>query len=272
MNHTLPVEKRLKPYWHLGAKVSLTILLASTLGMQGCAEKMAYGGRYVDIPVLSTTMGIGRGGYDKANVRIAKLDFVPIDRADYKLKWTGNAVRYSDCYHFKPIIELEEPAPKTFTRDFDIVKDRSWPFADEMIGGFSVTFTQGSKVPSENQIIYPASLISSSQAPIATPDPVTGKFWMGCTRKKKIKANADKDGETGNLYITLSPVMIPADGVTIGGVGSSPKHNVRCQAIGSGGGGGGFRTCNYDIQKCCGFRRPDDKCDGQCWPKGNPCP
>lgn len=272
MDHILLAVTNSSFYKYFATTILFTIFLASILGLQGCANRMAYyGDRYVGTLQISNAIGVGRGGYDKPNVKIAKLDFIPIDRDDYKLKWTGSAITYLNCYHFEPVIELEEPAPKTFTRDFDIVKDRWWIIADEMIGGFSVTFYEGSRVPDE--IKYNDALISSSQVPPGTPATVYGKFWMGCTKKKKIKANADKDGEDGNLYITLSPVMIPADGVTIGGIGSSPKHHVSCETISGGGGGGAqpARTCNFN-QKCCGALRPDGTCLGQCWPKDNPCP
>lgn len=242
----------------------MSIILASIIFIQGCATKISYGERHVSTLQISKAMGVGRGGYDKPNVIISKLDFVPIERVDYKLKWTGNAITYTNCYHFKPIIELEEPAPKTFTRDFDIVKDRWWIIADEMIGGFSVTFNEGSKVPSE--IKYDSSLISSSAVPPGTPDPVYGKFWMGCTKKKKIKANADKDGEDGDVYITLSPIMIPADGVTIGGLGSSPKHHVSCERI---GGTPPASPCG-PTQKCC-EPAPGGECH-LCAPANAECP
>ena len=252
----------------------LTILVVSMATIQGCADRMAYHDRYVDTMTISTAIGVGRAGYDKPNVKIAKLDFKPIERSDYKLKWIPETpIKYENCYHFEPVIELEEPAPKTFTREFDIVKDRGWPIADEMIGGFSVTFNEGSKVPGE--IKYLSTLNSSSKVPPGTPDEVFGKFWMGCTKKQKIKANADKDGKDGNLYITLAPIMIPADGVTIGGVGRSPKHKVSCERLPGGGGSSydPYRTCPSYAPHCCGIEL-DGKChrDFSCVVNARDCP
>jgi hypothetical protein len=85
---------------------------------------------------------------------------------------------------------------------------------------------------------------------------------MGCTRKQKIKANADKDGKDGNFYITLSPIMIPADEITIGGVGRSPMHKVSCEIIAGGGGSTGHhesRVCPTYAPHCCG-----PQVDGKC--------
>jgi len=232
MNYARLGKKKIAACKHIVTMISLIILLSSIFLMQGCANRVNYRDLRFDSMQISRAVGIGRSGFDQPNVIFSKLDFIPLDRNDYKLKWMGNAITYMNCYHFKPIIELEEPAPKTFTREFDIVKERWWLIADEMIGGFSVTFNEGSTVPDE--IKYDASLNSFSKVPPGTPDPIYGKFWMGCTVKRKIKANADKDGENGNFYITLAPIMIPADGVTIGGVGRSPKHYVSCETIPSG--------------------------------------
>jgi len=245
----------------ISSALAIATLILPFISLQGYAAGARYPGPSAVVKA--------RSGFDQPNVVIEKLDFVPLDRSDYKLRWTGNQISYASCYHFEPIIELAEPAPQTFTRDYDIVKDRWWFLADEMIGGFSVTFNEGSTVP--DRIEYVNSLNDSSQIPSGTPDSVLGRFWMGCTQKRKIKANADKDGRSGNLYITRSPVMIPADGITLGGKGSSPKHRVSCEVISEGSGEPRRNKCAPN-QKCCGGPMPDGTCQGQCWPAENPCP
>jgi hypothetical protein len=208
--------------------IPLTMMFALLI-IANCCTMNSYTrlGKLIYLPTISKLVGVGRSGYESPNVIISKLDFVPLTRDDYLINWPGpprKAVEYSDCYHFKPVIELQDPAPKTFTRDFDIVADHS---PDEMIGVFTATFEEGSRVP--NEIKY-LSIVpgSGARAPAGTPDVIYDKFWMGCTKKGKIKANGIKDDRKAKVYITLSPVMIPADGVIIGGVGKSRKHRVKC--------------------------------------------
>jgi len=176
----------------------------------------------------------GRTGYESNNVTISRLDFTPITATDYNMNWPGPPRRdlnYSDLYHFKPIIELQSGASKKFSRDFDIVRACSgfwcWLLGDDMIGYFTATFEQGSTQVNEIQCVTtPAG--TDLRVPTGSPEITYGDFWMGCTKKGYIRGNVDKDSREGDIYISISPVMVIADGISIGGTGTSPNHHVKC--------------------------------------------
>jgi hypothetical protein len=168
----------------------------------------------------------GRSGFEKPNVFQAKLDFVPISRNDYLVNWPGPPRRRltnSDLYFFTPIIELEGPAPAMFSRWYDIMADGP----DDFIGSFKVTFNQGSTRP--DKIEYPVVLPESdAEAPAGEGDEV-GRFWLGCTMRGYLRGNAGNLGHRQlHLYIARSQMVVPADGVTLGGMGRSSSHLTWC--------------------------------------------
>jgi len=154
-------------------------------------------------------------------VVISKLDFTPQD-GSYEMKKTGRTLIYANVEHFVVNIGLDRPAPRTFSRVFEIKEDRwnGWT----TLGKFTATFSKGSTTP---DISYLRKCCGAAFSPTGTPATLTdGTFWMGCTKRGKVKANGKK-GNDGDAIIRLEKVN-QWDAVAVKGK-YSPKHFVQCQ-------------------------------------------
>lgn len=170
----------------------------------------------------------GRSGFDsqclpdeKNCVVLSYKDFTPKD-GSYHLKYTGAALSYADVDHFIVDIRLDRPAPSTFSRVFKIMEDR-W-YGWNRLGKLTATFPQGATTPN---ITYSNQCCGATGTAAGAPNPLTdGTFWIGCTKKGKVKANGEKSGNT-YAKIRLEKVN-KDDGVGVKGK-FTPVHTVTCK-------------------------------------------
>ena len=151
-----------------------------------------------------------------------KIDFTPNDGSyDIGRKPSGK-LQYSDLEHFAVNLQLDRPAPKAFSRNFRIMEVKSnWP--DAKLGYFVASFNEGSTTPT---ISYKRQCCGASTYPAGTPEILSdGTFWIGCTKKGKVKANGPKSGN-GQARIRLEKVN-KDDGFGVQGK-FSPEHTIKC--------------------------------------------
>jgi hypothetical protein len=159
------------------------------------------------------------------------IDYQPID-GDYGMNWCGPPRQNLDwsCVEFyKPIVELKSSARCDVYFVIVIREDVSWWFDNEL-GLFSVTIRQGNKVPKDEDIICRATC--SINAPQNSPDCSTGSFWLGCTKKGKVRGNEGKsDGRSADVFIEISSYLFEWGGVRyieMDDNKQSPRHTIRC--------------------------------------------
>lgn len=185
-------------------------------------------GRFFYCEKINDSAG-GTGGYghvcDGDFAQIQTLDFRPVD-GNYDINWPGpprRAITYGDCEHYVVDIQLDRDAPCDFSRTFKITEKRWWGW--DTLGQFTASFTEGSGVPT---ISYSRQCCGASAYPSGAPSSLTdGTFWIGCTKKGKIKANGEK-GDDGHALIRLDKVN-KDDGIGVSGYNFSPQHDVNCR-------------------------------------------
>jgi len=144
------------------------------------------------------------------NIRIKKLDFVPKSGSSYDLNWPGpprRKLRYSDVKHYIPIIELEKPAPIGFTIGV-FVKEERLLRPNYELSFFKASFDIGKRVPSEIKMLndYPGPPPVPSGSPMYT----LGSFWLGASKKGKIRGNTGKGNDRhARVYIERSTLWQP---------------------------------------------------------------
>lgn len=217
------MKTRLRGFTFRNSLVSVVVFVA-ILVSYGCSNRVVYG----FCANCASPWGDG-GERPQFDVEIVNLDFVPVERDDYKLHWMRETLTYAGASHFRPIIELKTPTPVSFAREFDIVRS-SYFFADPIVGRFRASFQRGSTTPSK--VEYFASLSALGVVPAGTPHVIYGQFWMGCTKSRRIRANVGRAGRSGDIYIMPKYLHTPqGDGVTVGGFDISESHHVTCTRI-----------------------------------------
>ncbi len=198
------------------------------------------------------------------------IDFRPETGNSYNIEWTGpprRALTYSDVKFYIPLIDLSGPATTDHLRRFQIKVDRSW-WWDKQIGEFEAIYLTGQIEPS---VIRYASALEDALPPANAPAETTKKFWLGCTRKGKVKGNIDKHSSSARVYLEEEDRQLSANTILIGRI--SPRHTVKCTDIETGGQSGGQPQgpCG-PYQKCCGQIIGDECIPGPCWPQTQQCP
>ena len=153
---------------------------------------------------------------------IAVIDFVPTDGSYDIGRKPGGKLRYADVEHYRVQLQLDKPAPRSFSRNFRIMEVKSyWP--DAKLGYFTASFAQGSRTPT---VSYKRKCCGARSYPEGAPEVLSdGTFWLACTKKGKIKANGPVSDD-GHARIRLQKVN-KADGFPVAGKYSS-IHAVRC--------------------------------------------
>lgn len=165
-------------------------------------------------------------------VRLLPFDYSPIDGSEYALNWPGpprRELRWEDVKIYRPSVRLDNPAPAEIAFSFWVKEDRSWWF-DKTLGLVRVTFRQGEMLPSDADIIGP-SASGSGKAPFDAPSHATGGFYLGCTKKGKVKGSEDKNGREATVYMERFSVAstggVPVDWYSESD--QSPRHKIRCK-------------------------------------------
>ena len=167
-------------------------------------------------------------------VEIIKLDFEPINSSNYNLTCTNDHMIYSQgAKLFRPIIRLNRPAPVGF--EFNVTIQEDGVFSDPTIGFFTVRFETGDTVPSsintpnDKETVELALGMNINRMPVGAPVQETRGFWLGCTKKCKIRGNGPA-GDPGrqNVYLDRDNIFRPDGPMELGGKDKSPNHQVEC--------------------------------------------
>jgi len=153
-------------------------------------------------------------------LEITTINFSPQD-GSWNLNWHGGNLTYANAEHYVVNIQLKDPAPITFSREFLIREDKFW--GDATLGVLTATFSTGSQTAA---ISYLRQCCGATKYPTGAPSTLSdGTIWMGCTKKGYVKANGQK-GDDSHAKIYLEKVQ-KADSV---GVKKkySPKYDVTC--------------------------------------------
>jgi len=186
-----------KKHWALGIILSLMLLI------WGCKYRTTCSTGMTDCAV------------------IAQIDFTPKDDT-YNINWTGNKNAYSLVEHYVVHFQLDRNAPENFGIPIDIQEKRWYGWSS--IGYISAKFAEGAKTPTFE---YKRQCCGASTYPDGTPEVITdGTFWIGCTKKGKIKANGPK-GDDSNATMRLH-VIEWSYKVRVSET-NSPKHEVNCK-------------------------------------------
>ena len=175
---------------------------------------------------------------------VVRLNFSPLHGMTYDLDWPGpprRPIRWQDTKLYYVEVELDRPAPVDMPFSFYVREDVSGWF-DTELGFVSITIRKGRVTPMSQDIVGVAAG-GGAIAPIGTPNPVRGGFYLGCTKKGKVKGNYGKNGRNANVFIEEAAKPDPrrvrvewADRIrtnsTTGsgpGARQSPRHLVRCR-------------------------------------------
>ena len=173
------------------------------------------------IPILS-----------RPKVKLLAFDFIPIGTDDYNLNWPGPPRRkltWADVKFYRPEVEIDVPAPSDITFFFWIKADRGW-WPDPTLGFFSVKILKDRKTPRIEDISCPSASGSGKPPQNAPPEGSIGSFWLGCTKKGKVRGNEGKDNDRhARVYMECFDLIvceIPLDWSWEND--QSPRHTVRC--------------------------------------------
>jgi len=154
---------------------------------------------------------------------IEQLDFT----GNYNINTPDDPVTFNDVNRYTVNIRLDRAAPCNFSRTFDIKEVRTG--SDLKLGELTATFTAGSTTPS---ISYSRQCCGTTKYPSGAPANLTdGTFWIGCTKRGKIKANGPK-GDDGHASIRLEKQAIGtacSTDICVTGFKFSPRHDVNCR-------------------------------------------
>jgi hypothetical protein len=158
-------------------------------------------------------------------VTLLSVDFTPVDSSNYNLNWPGpprRMLKWSDVKIYKPIVKIE-PIARDVTLYFWVREDRAG--CDLDLGMFYVTIKAGNTEPNDSDIIGP-SASGSGKAPIGAPNNAIGGFYLGATKKGKVKGSEDKNGRESEIYVMLFKGY-PSWIYGIENPPESPRHTVR---------------------------------------------
>lgn len=145
-----------------------------------------------------------------SRISATSYNFVAED-SDYDLNWPGPPRRTwqeGDKEYYLATVELSGPAPEDFSLGFWIKHNKKFWF-DPTLGYFMVNFTKGSSTG-------------------------TGRFWLVCTKKGKVKGNDGKNGKHAKVYLEAFSIASDIDERTwafegiADGVGR-PEHKCNCR-------------------------------------------
>jgi hypothetical protein len=154
-------------------------------------------------------------------VKVKTLDFVPASGSSYDLNWPGpprRNLQYADVKHYTPSIVLDSPTPRRLTLGFWVKESRSLWF-DDMLGSFTAIFNRCSTVPDD---IVCVNVGVGGQTPAGAPAQTRGTFWLGATKKGKVRGNEGRgDDRDAEVYLEAFEYF------SLPGESQSRKHHIR---------------------------------------------
>ena len=197
------------------------------------------------VVLIATPLMLGGGGGPKNRM---SLDFEPQSGSSYTIEWKEVQLHYDDVKHFVPSISLDHALETAQSITFEIMVDRSWR-RDPKIGWFLAEFDAGAKTP--KQIKTPNNIPGVTN-PIQSPPVTEGSFWLGCTKKGRVKGNESKDNDShAVVYFQVSSGLY-VDGRRLTDT-RSVSHVVECKKESSGGSGSGGGSAELEctsMQDC----------------------
>ena len=169
--------------------------------------------------------------FDDTDTRVEdNINFVPETGNSYNIEWSGpprEPLNYDQVKFYIPQIELVIPATRNYLQRYKIKVDR-W-FGDKQIGEFEALYDAGQTEP---RIIRYASFLQLSEPPSNAPVETKGKFWLGCTKRGKVKGNIGKHSNSVVIYLEEDDIRLSSDLVLRGR--KSPKRTIKCIDFGEG--------------------------------------
>lgn len=180
---------------------------------------------------IAKVAGVARVTPSIPEVRVLPFDFIALD-GDYGMNWCEprEDLNWANVDFYKPLITLESPAPCDITLYFWIKEDISFWFDNEL-GWFYVTIRRGSQNPIDSDIYCPSDC-NCLRVPTNSPSGSIGSFWLGCTKKGKVRGNEGKTGRGANVYIEIfSLAGIQGESVNWDYTSDqSPRHYIYCHS------------------------------------------
>lgn len=164
-------------------------------------------------------------GTSTSNIVVRPFDFAPSD-GTYNLNCSGRALQWSDVEFYTPQISLQDPAPADVQLFFWVKKDRTM-WADPTLGFFHATIRQGQRQPAANDIVGPTH--NGGAAPQGAPNETRGNFYLGCTRKCKVKGSEGKDDNRSNTYLEIFNLAVTGGFDWEAMDKQSPRHSISCR-------------------------------------------
>lgn len=212
----------------LFACIMLVVLGASACGTTA-TQLRTYEEQY---PESRAKQFVASGSAKAAGAAIVfnAFDFLPQPGGHdhYDIKWPGaptQPLHWNNVTFYVPSVSLTAPAPTDVTLCFWIKDDVSM-WWDTTLGTFCVTIHKGATRPTA-----PADIKAPTgdAPPAGAPNFHSGAFWLGCTKKGKIKGSESKNGQDADVYIESFEVLSTGVPLTWKTTASqSPRHRVQC--------------------------------------------
>lgn len=140
---------------------------------------------------------------DPNRYRVTNVYYQPFTGSNVDIDWVnpGNNLNYSNVKIYTPIVQLENPAPRNLSFNINVWESRS-VFSDYLLGSFSAYINQGSQ--SVTSVNTPNFNTSANVVPVGAPAYETRGFWLGCTKKGKVRGNEGRgDNSQADVYLTI---------------------------------------------------------------------
>jgi hypothetical protein len=147
----------------------------------------------------------------------------------YRIAIPDGKLEYADVAHFTPEILIDRNGRQGDIRFTIEVKERKRS-RDDTIGVMELTIPDGRSqhIGLTRTLAYP-SAVRGATPPVNAPFETLGTFWIGCTRKARVRGNAPKtDNARADVYLEITRVVVATERVRELEGWKTSRSRVRC--------------------------------------------